>query len=105
MTQSIRCLACELRQFPAKLCRRCHKALCGPTVERVADLEPPALPLPPFAFPDPLPTAEEWEMLLIAEALRRTGGYCVPAAKMLGMGKTTLFRKKRLLTAKDRVQS
>jgi len=44
-------------------------------------------------------------MLLIAEALRRTGGYCVPAAKMLGMGKTTLFRKKRLLTAKDRVQS
>ncbi|MAT68507.1 MAG: sigma-54-dependent Fis family transcriptional regulator [Planctomycetaceae bacterium] len=36
---------------------------------------------------------EDWEKKLIAEALRRTGGNVPDAAKLLGIGRATLYRK------------
>jgi len=36
---------------------------------------------------------EDWERKLIPEALRRTGGNVPEAAKLLGVGRATLYRK------------
>jgi Nif-specific regulatory protein len=36
---------------------------------------------------------EQWERKLIAEALKRVGGNVPEAAKLLGIGRATLYRK------------
>jgi Nif-specific regulatory protein len=36
---------------------------------------------------------EDWERKLIAEALKRAGGNVPEAAKLLGIGRATLYRK------------
>jgi hypothetical protein len=74
----LRCAACDLRQFEAKNCRRCgHPIRKG---------------LAFFAADVPLPTLEEGARILVEEAIRRCKGSRLRAAKMLGIGKTTLFR-------------
>lgn len=45
-------------------------------------------------FGERLPTMSEWEMSLIGEAVRRAGSKA-EAAKLIGIGKTTLYRKLR----------
>lgn len=52
----------------------------------------PDRPAPKIIFPEILPTAAQWEMMLIEEAIRRTGNKKA-AAKMIGIGTTTVYRK------------
>lgn len=47
----------------------------------------------PLCGPNAELNLKELERYLIAEALRRTNGHVISAAKLLGVGKTTLYRK------------
>jgi DNA-binding NtrC family response regulator len=105
---SIACPRCELA-IPAA-CRRCKRPYSF--LRRIADLEKSVeaeraqveslkaananlrkkVPVQPQLFPAKLPTAEEWEALLIAEAIKRTGNFTA-AATAIGIGKTTIYRK------------
>ena len=80
----VRCLGCRLNQFARESCRR-----CGRTLPRVA------FDIAEMTEATVLPTLAAVESALIAEALRRTRGHKVLAAKMIGIGKTTLYRKIR----------
>jgi transcriptional regulator of acetoin/glycerol metabolism len=91
------CPGCEFA-IPTR-CRRCKRpfakvaelhAEVASLREKLAALEV-VKPVPQL-FPDPLPSAWEWEQLLIAEALRQHGNP-IHAAPAIGMGKTTLYRK------------
>lgn len=80
----VRCDFCELKQFAAPKCRRCKRHL--PKVE-VSTI---------FSELETLPTLEEMETQLLAEAIQRTGGDRRAAAKLLGIGETTVYRKIRV---------
>jgi hypothetical protein len=123
----VRCGHCELAQWEALICRRCHRALPAPLVEFV-EVEKPVpvikkelveVPvvrevLVPVEQPcrrcaglslsasrtrqridadDNLPSLAEMERTLIQAALDRSGGDRQKAARMLGIGKTTIYRK------------
>lgn len=85
----IQCRACELVQVPAIQCRRCQKPF--PVVAATAPLISPTASV--LEFGATLPTVDELVALLIAAALERTHGDRHAAATMIGMGKTTLYRK------------
>jgi len=51
--------------------------------------------------PDELTTVEEMERRLILRALRETNGDKLAAARLLGIGKTTLYRKLKQYEAGD----
>lgn len=105
------------------MCRRCRRALPAPLVEFVeveklvpviqkelvevpvirevlVAVEQPCLRCAGFArssshieTPDHLPSLAEMERTLIQAALDRSGGDRQKAAHMLGIGKTTIYRK------------
>jgi DNA-binding NtrC family response regulator len=92
MADTVRCAFCRLNQYRSADgdCRRCRQEL------------PPMVPAQPISRATisvllpadaPLPTLQQMEWVLIGEALRRCSGDKVAAANMLGIGKTTLYRK------------
>jgi transcriptional regulator of acetoin/glycerol metabolism len=90
----VRCLHCELRQFAAASCRRCHRSLLAPAVTSERSV---ALATSPLPWPEskPLPTMREVRDRLIAAAIDRTDGDPMEAAKLIGIGKTTIYRLQR----------
>lgn len=96
---TVRCRHCSLNQWAQAVCRRCGK----PTgwTELVAVVEVPPEPEASIyaailAWPEKLPTWAEVEASLLQEAVRRCGGRLIPAAEMLGIGRTTIYRKFRV---------
>ncbi len=123
----VRCGHCDLTQWEAEACRRCHRALPAPVVEFVeveklvpiitkqlvevpvirevlvpveqpclkcAGLSPSGLQTPQrIEAADNFPSLAEMERTLIQAALDRSGGDRQKAARMLGIGKTTIYRK------------
>jgi hypothetical protein len=123
----VRCGHCDLTQWEAKTCRRCHRALPLPVVEFVEvekpvpvitkqlvevpvirevllAVEQPCLRCAGLSLSAPetpqrteaadsLPSLAEMERTLIRAALDRSGGDRQKAAHMLGIGKTTIYRK------------
>jgi len=59
-----------------------------------------ASPAAGIAFPSTLPTADELELALVREAIRRTGGNKKLAAEMIGMARRTFQSKVVLLGAR-----
>ncbi len=122
----VRCSHCELTQWEAETCRRCHETLPAPLVEYV-EVEKPvpvftkelvevpiirevlvpvaqpclrcsglaAMPHVPTEASGKLPLLAEMERSLIQAAIERSGGDRQKAARMLGIGKTTIYRKLR----------
>jgi two-component system response regulator HydG len=109
---SVRCLACELRQFTKDKCSRCGRALPKLDLPKVVIREVEAVksrveyihPAPGAftVFADPLPKIAELEALYVREALRRCNGDVVLAARLMGMGKTTLYRKLKDILATEK---
>jgi hypothetical protein len=123
----VRCGHCDLTQWEAQTCRRCHRALPLPVVEfvevekRVPVIQKELVEVPvirevlvPVEQPclkcaglllsasqnlerieaaDSFPSLEEMERTLIQAALDRSGGDRQKAAHILGIGKTTIYRK------------
>ncbi|HEV2133936.1 MAG TPA: helix-turn-helix domain-containing protein [Terracidiphilus sp.] len=123
----VRCGHCELTQWEAVTCRRCHLALPAPLVEYVevekpvpvikkelvavqvvrevlVPVEQPCLRCAGLSLAasetsyriegaDNFPSLEEMERTLIQAALDRSGGDRQKAAHLLGIGKTTIYRK------------
>jgi hypothetical protein len=120
----VRCSHCELTQWEAEACRRCHHPLPAPLVEYVevekpvpvftkelvevpvirevlVPVEQPCLKcsglsrlnLPSVEVPNNLPLLADIERTLIKAAIERSGGDRQKAAHMLGIGKTTIYRK------------
>jgi DNA-binding NtrC family response regulator len=80
----VRCDGCGLNHFVQRDCRKCGQPLPG------SDTTPAVLFLSTMA---PLPTTWALQEMLIVEALTRTEGSVIKAARMIGIGKTTMFRK------------
>lgn len=123
----VRCNACELRQYAQEFCRRCKTHLPAPQpvyqykfarVERIVErvIQRIFVPAPIRSAPirdavidDPalgsvhfgavLPTMQQAEDSLIAEALRRAGDV-TEAAGLIGIGKTTMYRRLHLLSGR-----
>ena len=123
----VRCGHCDLAQWEAVACRRCHGALPAPVVEFVeveklvpvitkqlvevpvirevlVPVEQPCLKCAGLSLSasqtpqridaaENLPSMAEMERTLIQAALDRSGGDRQKAARMLGIGKTTIYRK------------
>lgn len=94
------CLACGLCQFPRANCRRCGAALpetvAAPASEQKVIRERVEVACPRcglFAEEAKLPTLEEAERMLIEEAMRRAHGQPSQASRLLGIGRTTLYRR------------
>lgn len=98
------CLACGLCQFPRRNCRRCGAVLpmadpapaeAVPAEQKVirerVEVACPRCGL--FAEEAKLPTLREAERLLIEEAMRRAHGQPSEASRLLGIGRTTLYRR------------
>lgn len=81
---TVRCEYCELKQFAAPNCRRCKQPLSKVDASTI------------FSELDTLPTLEEMKTQLIAEAVQRTRGDRREAARILGIGKTTVYRKAKV---------
>jgi DNA-binding NtrC family response regulator len=92
------CLACGLCQYPRPTCRRCGAALPKPeaSLEQKVIRERVEAACPRcglFAEEAKLPTLREAERLLIEEAMRRAHGQPSEASRLLGIGRTTLYRR------------
>jgi DNA-binding NtrC family response regulator len=93
------CLGCEL-VIPTH-CRRCKRPFASRRAEELAgeilvlrrELEAERSKAAPQLFPEVLPTIQEWKQVLIDESIRRTGGDKRTAAKLLGIGATTIYRR------------
>jgi two-component system response regulator HydG len=72
--------------------RRALAVSCGRLVE-VEDLPPELRSAQPASQQPDHSRLEEMERKAIAESLQATGGHRLRAAKLLGMGKTTMYRK------------
>jgi len=118
----VRCISCELAQWAMRPnCRRCGARLPQPVIN-VVEIEKPVpvvqkeiLEVPvmreftgpvdrpcllcalnqttPSSANSELPTIEQMERSLIEAALDRCQGDRLKAAAMLGIGKTTIYRK------------
>lgn len=104
--EKIRCRNCELVQWNDRSdCRRCGATLPRPivkVVERVVEkivLRPcarcGASTETEAADLVPLPTMAEMERRMILAAYRRSNLRPLEAARLLGIGKTTMYRKLR----------
>lgn len=104
----VRCRSCELMQWNDRSdCRRCGASLPQPVVqivERVVEKvvvrscvrcqESAAAKLEPAVL-SPFPTMAEVERTMILAAYRRSNRHALEAARLLGIGKTTMYRKLR----------
>jgi DNA-binding NtrC family response regulator len=72
--------------------RRALAVSCGPLIE-VADLPAELRCAQPAFEPADHSRLEEMERKAIVDSLEATGGHRLRAAKLLGMGKTTMYRK------------
>lgn len=97
-SQKVWCLRCGLCQFPRENCLRCKSPL--PKVEVVAEprvirerVEVACPRCGLFSADAPLPTLREAEQMLIEEAMRRAHGQPGEASRILGIGRTTLYRR------------
>lgn len=93
---TVRCERCGRVQTPRRLCVRCEALLPEPevrviekTVERVMDQKVPCSQ----SSDGNVPRLADAERGLIYTALRVTNGDKRAAARVLGIGKTTLYRK------------
>jgi transcriptional regulator of acetoin/glycerol metabolism len=89
---TVRCLNCDLMQFPGKVCRRCRKAMLAPKPPVDTQKIPTSEIVFPWPTDLPLPTMKQVHTALIVAALNRAAGNREQAAKMLGIGKTTMYR-------------
>ncbi len=96
------CLACGLCQYQRPNCRRCGAALPMPepapepaaetkVIRERVEIACPRCGL--FAEEAKLPTLQEAERMLIEEAMRRAHGQPSEASRLLGIGRTTLYRR------------
>jgi len=120
--EKVRCQKCELVQWSDReKCRRCGAALPAPVVriiervvERIVFRDSPqslanteasddgnasqatrtSMPNEPFVA-DCFPTMAEMERTMILAAYRRSNRRPLLAARLLGIGKTTMYRKLR----------
>ncbi|HZP06179.1 MAG TPA: helix-turn-helix domain-containing protein [Terracidiphilus sp.] len=81
MIPRILCPHCELKQAPAQQCRRCQTAFTYPA--EIGD----------SLATRPLPTLAQAERELIQAAMALYGNDAGRAAKAIGIGRTTLYRK------------
>lgn len=86
---TVACDGCNLIQFESAFCRRCFKPLPDPQdvpakvkVIRCC-----------WSEGETLPSVAQVERMVIEEALRRAEGNVVAAAALIGIGKTTIYRK------------
>jgi hypothetical protein len=111
MPKNVReCPACHLVQFERPACRRCHRPMPpSPTpevetvvvekvvervVERLVLVSESGATLPcGVVFGDELPKFHELEDALIRVALQRCSDNASEAARMIGLGKTTIYRR------------
>jgi len=104
--EKIRCRSCELIQWNDRSdCRRCGATLPQPivqVVERVIErvvVQPCARCIENAgahaSVPAPFPTMAEVERKMILAAYRRSNRRPLEAARLLGIGKTTMYRKLR----------
>ena len=83
----VKCAHCRLVQYQRNVCPRCGTSTAG---EKKPE---PLQPVVYNSFPDPLPSLAEMQELLLAEAMRRTGGDRQLVAQIVGLCKTTIYRK------------
>jgi len=104
--EKIRCRICELIQWNDRSdCRRCGETLPQPivkVVERVVErvvFQPCVRCGESIAeedvLPRPFPTMAEVERRMILAAYRRSNRRPLEAARLLGIGKTTMYRRLR----------
>ncbi|HEV8145275.1 MAG TPA: sigma-54 dependent transcriptional regulator [Bryobacteraceae bacterium] len=85
-----------VRDIPASIRESVARAAARPpeVVSSTLPTQPvSALPVPALSVPAPALTLMEWERLAIEKALAQCGGDRRAAAQLLGIGRTTLFRK------------
>ena len=104
--EKVRCRSCELVQWNDRSdCRRCGETLpqqVMQVVERVVErvVVRPCMRCDENAaskpvVPSPFPTIAEVERKMILAAYRHSNRRPLEAARLLGIGKTTLYRKLR----------
>lgn len=104
--EKVRCRSCELMQWNDRSgCRRCGETLPQPVVqvvERVVErvVVRPCVrcgesTAPEPVSPTPFPTMAEVERKMILAAYHRSNRRPLEAARLLGIGKTTMYRKLR----------
>lgn len=104
--EKIRCLSCELIQWSDRSdCRRCGAALPQPIVKVVERVVERVVVWPCVrcgestgskpVVSSPFPTMAEVERKMILAAYRRSNRRPLEAARLLGIGKTTMYRKLR----------
>lgn len=102
----VRCRSCELMQWNDRSdCRRCGETLPQPVVQVVERVVERVVIRPcvrcgestaaESVVPSPFPTMAEMEQKMILAAYRRSNHRPLEAARLLGIGKTTLYRKLR----------
>ena len=110
-TLTIRCSRCGKEQMPREKCVRCEKKL--PDVvfvvmekvverERVIEKSAPA-PIPSLETGE-ISSLDQAEKSLIRRAIAHTNGDRLIAARLLGIGKTTLYRKLREMESEAAAQ-
>ena len=97
--EKVRCRHCELVQWRDRAnCRRCGTALPEPVVKIVERVvEKVVISYDPAQIPKgvPFPTMAEVERAMILAAYQKSNRRPLEAARLLGIGKTTLYRKVR----------
>lgn len=104
--EKVRCRSCELIQWNDRSnCRRCGETLPQPIVKIVERVVERVVVQPCMrcsgstaadaVVPNPFPTMAEVERRMILAAYRRSNRRPLEAARLLGIGKTTMYRKLR----------
>jgi DNA-binding NtrC family response regulator len=86
---TVKDIPANIRESVARAAPRRAEVVSSPPPTRPVD----TLPAPALSVPTPALTLMEWERLAIEKALEQSGGDRRVAAQLLGIGRTTLFRK------------